>query len=58
MKDQIQEVRDALAGHGMKVTYPEKAPFIEAAESVQDKFADEKGEAFRDLLVRIRETEG
>lgn len=58
MKDEIQKVRDALAGHGMQVTYPEKAPFIEAAESVQNKFADEKGEDFRNLLVRIRETEG
>lgn len=58
MNDQIDKVREALAGHGMRVTYPDKSKFIEAAQGVQDSFATEKGEEFRGLLERIRATEG
>lgn len=49
------ESRDYLAKMGMKVTYPDKTKFIEAAMGVQDEFAAKKGEEFRKYLQLIRD---
>ena len=55
MGEQIAEIRRFLGEEGgMQVTYPDKAPFIAAAQRVQDKYAAEKGEDFQDLLSQIR----
>lgn len=41
---------------GMKVTYPDKAEFIAAAQKMQDAWLAEKGDDMRDLVLRIRNT--
>lgn len=58
MSAETDRVRAELADLGMAVTYPEKDRFIEAAQGVQDQFAQEKGEEFQRLLQLIRDTEG
>jgi len=50
-----EEIRSFLASNGMKITRPDKAKFIEAAMKVQNKFAEEKGEEFKSMLMKIRE---
>lgn len=45
-----QEMMDA----GVKFTYPDKKPFIEAAKTVQDNFVKERGEEFAEILELIR----
>lgn len=54
MQAQTDEIRATLERNGMAITHPEREAFIEAALSVQDSFAADKGETFRDLLERIR----
>ncbi len=54
MQAQTDEIRATLERNGMAITHPEREAFIEAAMSVQDSFAADKGETFRDLLERIR----
>lgn len=39
---------------GMSATYPDRAPFIEAAKTVQAKFAAEGGPEFSELLAKIQ----
>lgn len=58
MSARLDGIRNELAANGMAITYPERGPFIEAAQGVQDHFAAEQGEEFQNLLQRIRETEG
>jgi len=51
---EIEEVRDWLASDGgMAMTRPDKTEFIEAAKTVQQTFADERGAEFVDLLKAI-----
>ena len=52
---ETEEIRSFLASKGMEVTRPDKTKFNEAAMKVQNKFADEKGEEFRSMLMKIRE---
>ena len=55
MGRQIEEIRGFLAKEGgMARTDPDKADFIKAAQKVQDDFAADKGEGFKDLIERIR----
>jgi tripartite ATP-independent transporter DctP family solute receptor len=50
-----KEIRDWLANEGkMEMTVPDKAPFIEAALGVQDKYAAEGGDKFKELVEKIR----
>ncbi|WP_198650079.1 TRAP transporter substrate-binding protein [Zobellella maritima] len=49
----IDETRQFLANNGMKITYPDKAPFIAAALKIQEEIAAEKDDDFRDLLNKI-----
>ena len=54
----IQEERHWLATKGgMKVTRPDRKPFIEAAKKVQQKIAKERGEDFVKLVDEIQEAE-
>ena len=55
---ETEAMRQELVDEGMKMTRPDKTKFIEAAKTVQDNFASEKGEEFRSLLEKIRNTEG
>lgn len=51
----VAEIRRFLTEEGgMQATYPDKAPFIEAAMRVQDRFAAERGAEFQALLADIR----
>lgn len=50
----IEETRAYLAEAGMKVTRPDRTPFIAAAIEVQNAFAKEKGPEFAALLEKIR----
>jgi tripartite ATP-independent transporter DctP family solute receptor len=50
-----EEIRSFLASNGMEITRPDKTKFIEAAMKVQNKFADEKGDEFKSMLMKIRE---
>lgn len=51
----VDEIRRFLTEEGgMRATYPDKAPFIEAALKVQDRFAAERGAEFQALLADIR----
>lgn len=50
-------MRQALVDSGMKMTRPDKAPFIEAARQVQDDVAGNKDDEFRGIVARIREVE-
>ncbi len=52
--NQLEETRAFLASQGMTVTRPDRAPFIAAAKTVQEKFAAEKDDEFRNLLQTIR----
>lgn len=54
MQAQIDEIRATLEANGMAITHPVRDAFIDAAMGVQDSFAADKGETFRDLLERIR----
>lgn len=54
MISQIESVREWLASEGgMAITRPDRAEFIAAAKTVQNKFATERGDDFVDLLARI-----
>lgn len=49
------EIRQRLVSkYGMKITYPDKKPFIAAAMKVQDEFAAKSGPKFKELLDKIR----
>ena len=53
--EQIETVREWLTTEGgMEITRPDTAPFIEAAQAVQQEAADERGEDFADLVAQIR----
>ncbi len=53
--DQIKQEREWLTSKGgMKMTEPDRAPFIEAAKKVQEKFATQRGEEFVDLVTQIQ----
>lgn len=49
-----ERMREELVAFGMQRTDPDRTKFIEAARTVQDTFAAEKGQAFEELLERIR----
>lgn len=51
---QTEDVRAELEAQGMAITRPDKAPFIEAARTVQDKIAAEKGDEFSAYVDKIR----
>lgn len=54
MISQIESVRGWLSTDGgMTMTRPDRADFIAAAKTVQDRFAEERGAEFVDLLERI-----
>lgn len=54
-----EEVRAWLRDEGgMTLHSPEKAPFIEKAMTVQDSFAEDRGEDFKALIEKIRAVEG
>lgn len=56
MSQQVAEIRKFLTTEGgMKMTTPDKADFIAAALKVQNKFAAEKDDDFRQLLQAIRD---
>lgn len=48
-REMDQEAIRTLESKGMKVTYPDTAPFIVQTQSVREKF----GESFKDILARI-----
>ncbi len=55
MSAQIADVRRFLGEEGgMTVTYPDKTPFIEAAQRIQDKYAEERGEEFTAFVEAVR----
>jgi len=52
---ETQEIRDWLATEGgMAMTVPDKTDFVEAAKGVQDEFATNRSDDFRELLAMIR----
>ncbi|MBB4301037.1 tripartite ATP-independent transporter DctP family solute receptor [Rhodobium orientis] len=52
---QTEEIRNWLVTEGgMEMTRPERAPFIKAAQKVQQEFAAKRGEAFTDLVNAIQ----
>ena len=57
MSRQISEIRAFLTTEGqggMQTTDFDKSDFIAAGQRVQDRYADEKGDDFRNLLAAIR----
>lgn len=50
----LEKVRNELQQKGMKVTRPEKQPFIEAANKVHATFIKEKGPKFEKVLQEFR----
>lgn len=53
----IEEIRTFLGKQGgMAVTRPDKAEFLVAAQKVQDEWLASKGEDFRTLVNKIRDT--
>ena len=54
MAKNTEKIRSFLASEGMAITRPDKTKFIEAAMTVQDKFAKEQGEKFKDAVAKIR----
>lgn len=53
--NETAEVRDWLVKEGgMAMTTPEKADFIEAGKKVQNQFAEQRGEAFLELVGKIQ----
>lgn len=55
MIGRIEEVREWLSTEGgMSITRPDRTAFIEAAQSVQEEFAAERGADFKALLDQIR----
>lgn len=57
MQKRTTEIHEFLETQGgMKITYPDKKEFIQAAIAVKDKFAAERGVDFVYFLKRIRET--
>ncbi len=51
---ELENTRKFLEEKGMKVTRPDRTPFIEAAQKVQEEFASKKGAEFKELLQKIR----
>ncbi len=49
-----EDIRNFLASKGMKVSRPDKADFVKAAQSVQDLFANKKGSEFKKLVEEVR----
>lgn len=54
MQAELDEIRNTLERNGMAITTPDREDFIAAAMTVQDSFGADKGDAFLDLLERIR----
>lgn len=54
MQAELDEIRNTLERNGMSITTPDREDFIAASMTVQDSFGADKGEAFLDLLERIR----
>lgn len=53
--EQIEGIRTWLANEGgMEVTRPDRAPFIAAAQTVQQKFAAERGDDFKAIVDEIQ----
>lgn len=56
MTQRVEDVRAFLGEEGgMQVTRADRTPFIQLAQKVQDRFAAQKGEAFQNLLERVRD---
>jgi tripartite ATP-independent transporter DctP family solute receptor len=55
MSDEIDKIRANLVDHGMQMTKPDKAMFIQAAAKLQDDFAKEKGGEYAELIEKIRQ---
>ena len=60
LRNQVQaeteEIREWLSTEGgMAMTRPDKAAFIEAAQTVQQSFAEERGQDFVELVEQIRQ---
>jgi len=51
---ELEKTRSFLEEKGMKVTRPDKAQFIAAAQKVQEEFAAQRGPEFRQALEQIR----
>lgn len=51
---ELEKTRKFLEDNGMKVTRPDRTPFIEAARKVQEEFADKRGTEFSQQLEKIR----
>lgn len=52
---EIEEIRTWLSTEGgMAMTRPERGPFIEAAQTVQQSFAADRGDEFTDLVDAIQ----
>jgi TRAP-type C4-dicarboxylate transport system substrate-binding protein len=55
MIKEIEEIRGWLSTEGgMEMTRPDRAPFIAAAQTVQQSVASERGQAFTDLVNAIQ----
>lgn len=51
---ELEKSRKFLEKQGMKVTRPDRTPFIAAARQVQEDFANKRGAEFRKVLEQIR----
>jgi TRAP-type transport system periplasmic protein len=51
---ELEKTRKFLEEKGMTVTRPDRTLFIEAAQKVQEEFADKKGAEFKNALEKIR----
>ncbi len=54
MIKQIEECRAYLEANGMKITRPDRAPFIKAARKLQDEILTTRSDKFREIVQEIR----
>lgn len=54
MIKQIEECRAYLEANGMKITRPDRTPFIEAARKLQDEILTTRSDKFREIVKEIR----
>ncbi|WP_300674429.1 TRAP transporter substrate-binding protein [Desulfoluna sp.] len=54
MLKEIEACRTYLAAHGMKLTRPDRTPFIKAARILQDEILTTRSDKFREIVKEIR----
>ncbi|SCY32772.1 TRAP transporter substrate-binding protein [Desulfoluna spongiiphila] len=58
MLKKIEECRSYLEANGMKITRPDRTPFIEAARKLQDEILSKRSAEFREMVDQIRASSG